>query len=186
MSLAPMFIIQIIYVITTRTYFLKVMIFHENLNFFILIFVYCFIFLGLLNMYIRILLIISIFIYELSLRYKIYVLDPNDNPKSDYNFIKKEVHNHHHNHNHFNRTAFTRASFFVTLAGCFISAGALYYANQANNLAREANNLAREANNHAATNSYEMTRQNDLEALGQGLMSREDFFRKYPQNKPKD
>lgn len=148
---------------------------------------YLILFFGTFTIYIRFFLNISLFLTISTLCLQpsllspdiLYILGEGDQqdpilPKGTTNnygrpyftLVDRSKNYYHQNFNPQLHSRLSRGSNFVIgFAGLFVGGATLYYAKM--------------QTDHAAINSFEMTRQNDLEEVSQGLMSKEEYQSKY-------
>ena len=193
--LLVMLIISILYVITTRYCFIHITLLHENFSNITYIFIYCLLFLGISLIFFRFLINFALFIVPLTLKTSpdllsesiLFVLSEeqdtsNPNPKDltpesakkKFSFINinitRAVYRQHFTLN--NTNSYKYFGIGIGLFTLGVTSYAAYYSKiQADTAIKQLH--AQELNNQ------EMCRQNDLEEVSQGLMSKEDYIKKY-------
>lgn len=187
-----MLLISIVYVITTRYCFIHITLLHENFSNMTYIFIYCLLFVGISIIFFRFLINLTLFIVPLTLKTNpnllsesiLFVFSEQDTSDSNtkdftpeatkkkFSFINitRAVYHKHFISN--NTNSFRYFGIGIGLFTLGATSYAAYYSQIQANAALE-QVRAQELNN------YEMTRQNDLQEVSQGLMSKEDYKKKY-------
>ncbi len=163
-------------------------------------FLYMGLVLGILAFYIRSLLFLSILIVDLQSVFLLGDLerDSDDMPKNTKaDSLPKtgnsllSFHRHTHQHNHYEHVQgkvsfFKRAGFGVAILGLGITGYATYQqrlqtiaAQDSLKVAQDSLKAAQDSLKAQEVNNFEMQRQNDLEEVAQGLLSKEDYYHKY-------
>ncbi len=198
-----MFIISIAYIITTRYCFIHILLLHEKFSYITYIFIYFMLFIGISLIYFRFLINLALFIVPLALRLEpkllsesvLYVFGEEQDmqksqdipvtspakPRNRLSFINITV-NRSTYQQHFTLNNPKSFRNFGIGLGLF-TLGATSYAAYCSKIQADAAII--QANAALAqviaqeVNNKEMARQNDLEEVAQGLMSKDDYIKKY-------
>lgn len=179
-----------IYVCVSRYYFYNNIILHVNFTFLNLLLIYFALFVGFFCLYIRFFLNLGFILLPLvreieimdNLILKVEGLDGVDvsenkkNNNSSYQLLKIHRETHHHHHNHINPTKnllWGKLGFGVGLFTAAVASATCYYTYQQVLAARQQNEALDRQN-------IALDRQNDLEEVAQGLMTKEEYLKKYP------
>ena len=168
--------LTIVYMLVSRYYFYHKVVLRDELSFVSITFICLLLFVSFLGSYLRILINVSQLVCIIARCYAPELLDPvvrveppeipPSSHKSLFSFSK-----HTHNHYHPPQTKgvnWGRFGFFVACGGMIIS-GATYYHTTLQTAA-------------AQRQTYEFKRQNDLEELAQGLITKEEYQKRHPKN----
>jgi len=178
------------YLFASRYNFYKVYIWKEAYSFSGGIFIATLLFLGVLGSYLRTLINFSniivaiVRVYAPELLDPILRVEPPDLPpgsnRSLFNF-SKNTYNYHYPPQP-KSAAWGRGSFIFAGVSTLIGVGTYYHMSRQTALAEQ--QLAESQRQNALTEkqNYEFKRQNDLEEVSQGLMTKEDYNKRYPKS----
>lgn len=198
--LTYIFLILIAYMITSRhLYYRRAILLESDLNSYYYL-AYLMLFFGILTAYIRLFLNLSLFLTFATLRLQpsllspeiLYVfgenddsvpqknLDSNKSGRPYFAFMDKSRNTYHQNFNPQIHSRFSRGSnFAIGFAGLAIGGATVYYAKMQAEAAIIQAQASKDQVQAQVDNNWEMARQNDLEEVSQGFMTREDFAKKY-------
>ena len=159
--------LTVVYMLVSRYYFYHKVVLREEFSIGSITIICLLLFVSFFGSYLRILINVSQLVCIIARYYAPELLDqilraePPDLPPSPRNSLfsfSKHVHNHYHPPQP-KGFAWARLGFFVACGGMMIS-GATYY--------------------HTRLQTYEFKRQNDLEELAQGLITKEEYQKRHP------
>lgn len=161
--------LTIVYMLVSRYYFYHQVVLREEFSYMALLVISLLLFVSFLGSYLRLLINVSQIIGVITRYYTPELLDPVlrvEPPELPPSSHKSLFSFSHHTNNHYyppqsKGVNWGRFGFIVACGGMLIS-GATYY--------------------HTTRQTYEFKRQNDLEELSQGLITKEEYQKRHPKN----